>query len=116
MALNTVTLTWNLEDFLLHAVGLALITVTPSAQVVIESAGQIVIPEPRSVTFSGGTGSLAGIIATDNAGMSPATFEYAISVINLPDTRFVIIPEFTVPITHASGSTQDLSALLASVL
>lgn len=116
MALNTVTLTWNLEDFLLAAVGQALLTITPSAQVVIESAGQIVIPEARSVTFTGGSGSLAGIIATDNAGMSPATFEYTISVINLPDTRVVIVPAFTVPLAHANGSTQDLSALLASVL
>jgi hypothetical protein len=116
MSLQTVTLTWNLSDFLQVAVGKAMITVSPDTQVAIQSAGQIVVPQPRSRTFTGGSGSLSGIVATDNTGMSPATFNYLISVINAVDTRQVLVPQFSTPIAFANGATQDLADILAAVL
>jgi hypothetical protein len=116
MSLNTVTLTWNLVDLRQNGVGKSKITVTPAVQVTFGGL-DLIIPElARSVIFTGGTGSMAGIIATDNAGMSPSAFEYIITVTDAVDFRFTTIQPFATPINFANGATQDLSVLLAAVL
>lgn len=116
MSLNTVTLTWDIVDLVQHGIGKSTITVTPAVQVTFGGL-DLIIPElARSVTFTGGSGSMPGIIATDNAGMSPASFEYIIMVSDAVDYRFVTIQPFATKIDHANGATQDLSVLLAAVL
>lgn len=116
MSLNTVTLTWDLVDLRQNAVGKSTLTITPAVDVNCSSL-DILFPElARSVTFTGGTGSLAGIVATDNAGLVPLNFEYIIKVIDAIDTRYITIPAFATTIAFANGATQDLSTLLAAVL
>lgn len=116
MALNTVTLTWNITDLIQSAVGKSTLVITPTSDVSVLSLGTILTTAPRTYTFTGGTGSVAGLVATDNAGMTPATFLYRISVMNAVDTRFTLIPEFRTPIAFANGTTQDLAALLAAAM
>lgn len=116
MALNTVTLTWNLTDCLQSPVGQAQITIAPAVQVTIPSANLVLVTKGHSYTFSGGSGSRAGIVATDNAGMSPASFKYLVSVTNAVDTRQVLVPQFSTPLDFANGAVQDLADLLAAVL
>lgn len=116
MSLNTVTLTWNIQDMLQSAVSKAVLSVTPSAQVNYVSGGIVVARVARTVTFTGGTGSISGIVATDNTGILPSPFQYLISVINAVDTRQVLVPQFPTPLAFANGATQDLSVLLAAYL
>jgi len=116
MSLNTVTLTWNLVDLHQNGIGKSKITVTPSVLISSISLDVVFPMLSRSVTFTGGTGSLAGIVATDNAGLSPAVFEYIITVTDAVDYRFTTIQPFATPIAFANGATQDLSVLLAATL
>lgn len=116
MTINVVTLTWNIEDLIQNPATKSTITVTPDSQVVFPVANQIVVAQPRSVTFTGGTGSMTGVVATDNTGMLPVTFNYRITVTDAIDTRFTFIKPFTTPIKFSNGATQDLADLLAPLL
>lgn len=115
MALSVVTLTWDIEDLVLSAVGPSLLSVNPVSSLPFVTENITMADVSRSVTFTGGTGSLTGIIATDNTEV-PAGFRYAISVINAVDQRFTLIPAFTTAIRFADGSTQDLTDLLVHIL
>src|ERR1700729_481106 len=113
MALNTVTLTWNLTDLLQDGIT-AVLTIWPTA---LEDDGTdniIVTALPVQVPFTGGTGSLAGIVASDNSALVPTGQAYNITVdvqgtVLVPGPRVL---QMTAAINHASGSTQDLSDLV----
>ena len=111
MALNTVTLTWDFSDFLQAGISdTCILYLTPSF-VLADTTDSLIIPAfPRSVTFTGGSGSLAGIVANDNVNLAPAGSAYSISVFDPASNRTIIGP-FSAQINHATGATQDLSAL-----
>ncbi len=108
MTLNTVTLTWDLTDFL-QAGMRATLSLTPNA-VLTDAANHLVIPEvQRSAQFANGTGSLAGIIACDNGTILPSGWAYTLTVSVLGQGELL---KETVQINFANGATQDLSALI----
>jgi hypothetical protein len=107
MALNKVTLTWNLTDLISSGVS-ASISLTPTA-VLTDTTDHVVIPQvARSRVFTGGTGSLPGIIACDNSQISPAGWAYTITVTLANGT---VLLSFAAFINFANGATQDLSTL-----
>jgi hypothetical protein len=116
MVLNTVTITWDLVDLLQNGIGKSKLTITPAIELSCPSLDIMIPSLARSVTFTGGSGSLAGIVATDNSALSPAVFEYIITITDAIDFRFTTIQPFATPIAYANGATQDLSTLLAAVL
>jgi hypothetical protein len=108
VSLNTVTLTWDLTDFLQAGVH-ATLALTPNA-VLTDSTNHLVIPEVQhSVQFINGTGSLPGIIACDNSTILPSGWAYSLTVSVLGQGQ--ILNE-TVQINFASGATQDLASLI----
>lgn len=114
MALNTVTLTWNLSDFLNTAIpDSCTLYLTPTSSLADTVNGNTIIGITRSKQFSSGTGSWAGIVANDNASLSPTGSAYTIWVIDNV-TGGQIIGPFTAFINFANGATQDLSTLYAN--
>ena len=106
MALNTVTLTWDITDLVQAGVP-AVLTIVPTA-VLTDTTDLVIIPKvPRSVTFTGGTGQLAGIVANDNANISPAGTGYVITVTQ----GAVTVLSETVQILFANGATQNLASI-----
>lgn len=111
MALNTVTLTWDLADFLQAVItDQCTISVTPTF-LVADTVDNLIIPAvPRSVAFSAGIGSMSGIVANDNGQLTPAGSTYTISVLNRSTGQNIVGP-FTAAINRSNGATQDLSFL-----
>ena len=76
MALNTVTITWDLKDFL--QVGIpdsCLLFIVPTS-ILADTTDSLIIPAlTRSSTFIGGTGSMSGIIANDNVNLIPSGWD-----------------------------------------
>jgi hypothetical protein len=105
----TVTLTWTLVNCVLGALA-AELTLTP--QVLLEdTADGLTIPAvPYSVTFTGGAGHLAGIIACDNPQAAPLFWGYTLTVTCPPGGPAVLGPE-TVFLNYSGGAVQDLSSL-----
>lgn len=107
MALNTVTLTWDFTDLIRSGIT-AVLTLQPTA-VLTDTTDNMIIPEvARSVTFGGGTGQLAGIIANDNAAIAPAGTGYLVTVVA---GGMTLLSE-TVIINFSAGATQDLADLV----
>jgi hypothetical protein len=105
--LNTVTLTWDLTDLISSGIS-ATISLVPTA-VLTDATDHVVIPEvSRSRAFTGGTGSLPGIIACDNSQVTPAGWAYAITVTLASG---IVLLSFDAFVNFADGATQDLSAL-----
>jgi hypothetical protein len=110
MTLNTVTLTWDLSDFISSGIA-AEIILTPTAQL-SDAIDHIEIAEvSRQVFFTNGTGQLAGIIACDNSQILPNGWAYTVSVV-LSASGQVLIAPFQALINYANGATQDLSSLV----
>jgi hypothetical protein len=111
VALSTVTLTWNLKDFL--QVGIpdsCVLYITPNS-VCADTTDSLVLPAlTRSVAFVGGAGSLAGIVANDSAALVPSGTSYEILIFD-PANNSILVPPFAVQINIANGATQDLSTL-----
>jgi hypothetical protein len=107
MALNTVTLTFDLTD-LIQSGQQATLLIAPTVQLADPADHVIVTTVPRAVNFYG-IGQLAGIIANDNVNISPSGTGYTISVIAAGGK--IIVPAFTTQILFANGATQDLSTL-----
>jgi hypothetical protein len=114
MAINTVTLTWDFTDFLHAGISDSLILYVTPSFVMADTTDNLVIPVlTRSVSFSGGTGSMSGIIANDNGSLTPAGSAYTIYVFD-PAANQAIIGPFAAQINHSAGASQDLSALYAN--
>src|ERR1700722_12967973 len=114
MALNTVTLTWDLTDFLNAAIpDSCTLYLTPTCSLSDTVDSKTIIGITRSQTFSSGVGSWSGIVANDNINLSPSNSGYKIWVIDNA-TGSMILPPFVAQINHANGSTQDLSFLYAN--
>jgi hypothetical protein len=116
MSLSTVTLQWDLTD-LIEAGLSATLSITPTAQMSDTTDHILIPPVARAYTFTGGAGSLAGIIANDSANILPAYDPpsspgagYLISVTSAGGQ--VIVPQFQTQILHASGATQWLDELV----
>lgn len=108
MALSTVTLNWDLTDLMQSSLE-GTLSITPTAQM-SDSADHVLIPPvARTWKFTGGTGSLAGIVANDNASVLPAGTGYLISVTD--ENGKVIVPQFQTQLLFANGATQWLDAL-----
>ena len=108
MTLSTVTLNWDLTD-LIEAALEGTLSITPTAQM-SDTADHILIPPvARTWKFTGGTGSLAGIVANDNASVLPQGTGYLISVTD--ENGKVIVPQFQTQLLSANGATQWLDAL-----
>jgi hypothetical protein len=109
MALNTVTLKWNVTD-LVQGGQTATLIITPTAQLT-DTTDHVLVAEPvaRRVIFSGGTGQLAGIIANDNANITPSGAGYLIEVVS--SAGQVLVPTFQTQILFANGASQWLDAL-----
>lgn len=113
MALSTVTLTWNLTDF--RQTGIpdnCTLWVTPTSILAATTDNKVIPAIPRTVAFTGGTGSLSGIVATDNAALVPAGWAYSIQVTG-PNGQPIVGPFLTL-LDFADGSTQDLADLYAN--
>lgn len=108
MALNTVTLEWDLTDLIQSGLA-ATLSITPTAQLSDTTDHILIPPVARTYTFTGGRGSLAGIVANDNAHILPAGSGYLISVTAVSGQ--VIVPQFQTQIDYANGATQWLDAL-----
>jgi hypothetical protein len=108
VALNTVTLHWDLTD-LIQAGLSATLSITPTAQLSDTTDHVLIPPVARTYTFTGGTGQLAGIVANDNSAILPAGTGYLISV--TAASGQVIVPQFQTQILFANGATQWLDAL-----
>lgn len=108
MPLNTVTLTWDFTT-VLQAGETAFLQVAPTNPPWTNAAGMTIVDaEPQSVSFTGGPGTLAGIIANDNAGLNPASQGYEITVRKADGT---VLYDETVILDFSNGAVQDLSGL-----
>lgn len=106
MTLNTVTLTWDLTNFL-QAGASAFITLAPNVQLTDGTDGILVTDMEYSQRFLDGTGSLEGIIACDNLQLVPNGWAYVVRI-TLPDGTVVFGPE-NIPIDFAAGASQNLA-------
>jgi hypothetical protein len=114
VALNTVTLTWNITDFLVASItDSCTIYLTPTTNLDDVTDGRAILAITRSQSFTGGTGSLAGIIANDNVQLTPTGSGYIIRIQDNVTLGYLLGP-FTSVIAFANGATQDLSAIYAS--
>jgi hypothetical protein len=104
----TVTLTWTLVNFLLSALS-AELTLTPVVLLQDETYDLMIPAVPYSVTFTGGTGHLTGIIACDNPLLLPGAWAYVVTVTSPGGA--VLLTLNPVFINYAYGAVQDLSAL-----
>lgn len=109
MALNTVTLQWDLTDLIQSGLA-ATLSITPTAQMSDTADHVLIPPVARTFTFTGGTGQLAGIVANDNANILPAGSGYLISV--TAASGQVIVPQFQTQLLSASGAVQWLDGLV----
>lgn len=110
MTLNTVTLQWDLAD--LTESGLpATLSILPTAQL-SDTTDHIVVSgvTPRTVSFSGGSGQLAGIVANDDSQITPTGTGYLIEVV--ASDGQVIVPQFQTQILYANGALQYLDELV----
>ena len=107
MALNTVTLRWNITD-LAQSGQAGVLTITPTAQMA-DATDHELIAGGRTVNFTGGTGQLAGIVANDNSAVLPAGTGYLITVVSAAGQ--VIVPQFQTQLLFANGATQWLDQL-----
>ena len=108
MALNVVTLTWDLTDLIQSGLQATLV-ITPTVQLT-DPVDHLVFPAvARTVSFYG-TGQLPGIVANDNSDISPFGSTYTISV--TAASGQVIVQPFNAQINFANGATQDLSSLM----
>lgn len=108
MTLNTVTLKWDLSDLMEAGIS-ATLSITPTAQLSDTTDHILIPPVARSVTFSGGTGQLAGIVANDNSALQPAGSGYLISVTSQQGK--VLVAQFQTQLNFANGATQWLDEL-----
>jgi hypothetical protein len=108
MALNTVLLKWDLSDLIESGLS-ATLTITPTAQLA-DTTDHILIPAvARTVTFTGGLGQLAGIVANDNTNITPTGTGYLITVV--AQNGQIIVAQFQTQILYANGATQWLDQL-----
>ena len=108
MTLNTVTLKWSVPDLIQSGLS-GTLTITPSAQMSDATDHELIPVFPRSVSFSGGAGQLAGIVGNDDTQILPAGTGYIISVV--ASNGQVIVAPFTTQILYADGATQYLDEL-----
>lgn len=108
MSLSTITLSWDLTDMIEAGLS-ATLSITPTAQMSDSTDHILIPPVVRTYTFTGGAGSLAGIVANDNANILPANTGYLISVTSAAGQ--VIVPQFQTQLLTANGATQWLDAL-----
>lgn len=108
MALNTVTLKWSIPDLIQSGLS-GTLTITPSAEMSDTTDHELIPVYPRSVSFSGGTGQLAGIVGNDDAQILPAGTGYVISVV--AENGQTIVAPFTTQILFATGAIQWLDQL-----
>lgn len=113
MSLNTVTLTWDLTNFLQDG-ELVRVTLAPS-EVLTDTADGLVIDRTSSDVLSQGAGSMTGIIATDNTSIQPSGWTYVVTVTRPVDGR-LIVPPTNILLNYADGATQDLSAVLQAAV
>lgn len=111
MSLLTVTLTWDFTDAL-QAGESAFLQAVPTGTPWLNAAGETIVDsEPLTQPFTGGPGSLAGIVANDN-GLTPAGQGYQVTVRKANGT---VLYDETVILNHAAGASQDLSGLTPAV-
>lgn len=108
MALSTVTLKWSIPDLIQSGLS-GTLSIVPTAQLADVTDHELIPAVARTVTFSGGTGQLAGIVANDNANILPAGTGYLITVV--ASNGQVIVPQFQTQILTANGATQWLDQL-----
>lgn len=107
MALSTVKLTWDLTD-LIESGEAGSISLTPT-ELLTDTTDHIIVGQvARAVVFSGGTGSLAGIIGCDDAQISPPGWAYAITV-TLATGQ--VVYSNTAFINYSNGAVQSLDEL-----
>lgn len=111
MSLNTVTVTWTVEDFAQQAVS-GVITFTPYASpnsALTDTVDGLTIPlTPRSYFFTNGTGTSDPLIATDNVNVQPSGWQYTVTV-----AIHGLAPySFNTFLAFASGASQVLSSLV----
>lgn len=114
MALNTVTVTWNLTDLLQVTLPTSVkVSFQPSVPLADSTDDLTIVNYVRSVATVGGRGSLAGIVANDNVNLIPAGSSYWVTVIDSATGKTILDP-FSVLINSANGATQDLADLYAT--
>lgn len=109
MTLNTVTVTWNVEDIGLEPLG-GTVSFQLSALVADSADGTVVaLGAPAAYNFAGGTGTSAPLIANDNPGLVPSGTYYRVKLVTGPQNY-----EFDAQLDFASGATQTLAFLAAN--
>lgn len=109
MALETVTLKWDVTDLIQAGIE-ATLSITPTAELVDTTDHVTVGVITRSVRFGHGTGQLAGIIANDSAAIEPGNAGYLIQVAT--DAGVTVVAAFTTQILFADGAVQWLDELV----
>jgi hypothetical protein len=104
MPLTTISVTGSFQDF--TETGLSgSVTFTPTTAVVDSGGSLILAASPVVTTVAGGTMTPVTLVTTDNAGLSPAGWQYNVSIAVPGMTQ-----SYTTFLPH-TGSTVDLSAL-----
>lgn len=108
MAINYVTVTWDMTTVAQGSGLPSTVTFTPTATLAITSTGQTIPPVPIPYAFATASGTSTPLIATDNSGITPATWFYniTIQVPGQPAQTFT-----NVSIAFANGATQTLASL-----
>lgn len=109
MALETVTLKWDVTDLIQAGIE-ATLSITPTAELVDTTDHVTVGVITRSVRFGHGTGQLAGIIANDSPAIEPGNAGYLIQVAT--DAGVTVVAAFTTQILFADGAVQWLDELV----
>jgi hypothetical protein len=116
LALNTVTLTWNLVNLIQDGLP-ARITLVPTS-LLQDTADALTVPAVSySVTFTAGFGHIEGIIACDNPHLSPGGWAYLLTVtcpvpLGTGQAGTAVVGPELVFLNSAGGPVQDLSGLV----
>ena len=111
MSLNTVTITWNISDFRqVNVTDSCTFLIAPTNVLADSADSKVIAGVTRTVTFTGGTGSITGVIANDNSNLAPSNTAYNIQVYDNVTGNYIVGP-FTAAVNFSNGATQDLSFL-----
>lgn len=112
MSINVVTLKWQFDDLTQSGLAATLV-ITPTEPLYDTTDHEIVAEFPRSLTFEGGSGQLAGIVANDDSQISPTGQGYTVVV---TASNGQVIYDETVQILYSLGATQWLDSITPSTV
>ena len=107
MALSYVTLTLDLFDGQGSHLNGGTAVFTPSVQLTDATDGEIVTQAPVTAAFKAAGSPVVSLLATDNAGVTPAGWAWTVAFSRVPGAP----ASFSFFLAFANGAAQNLSAL-----